>query len=101
MEPVNCTTSSSTGDDGLTFIKVEPEDDRSPTALCSNQSEVQLSSHQHLADPNYSELEDSKNDIPIIIIAPIATSDNCNSKSDEDIITVKLEPDDDQSSLGK
>ena len=93
MEPLTCTTSSPIDDGGL-LIKVEPEDDGSPTALCSNQSEVQLSYHQHLSDPNYSELKDSKNDIRIINITPITTNDNCDSKPNGDNLTVKSEHDD-------
>ena len=84
IEPDHCTTSTSTDcADGPTSIKQEFDDD-------GPQSEVQLS---HLADHTYCEVEDYKHDIPIINITPIVTSSNCVSGSDEDHLTVKLEPD--------
>ena len=87
MEP---TTSTSTdGADGPALIKEEPNDDGSQTVLCYNQSDMQLSSQQPFADH---ELDDCKNDIPIINITPLVGSDNCVSKSEEDNLTVKSEP---------
>ena len=93
MEP---TTSTSTdGADGPASIKEEPNDDGSQTVLCYNQSDKQLSSQQHFADH---ELEDCKDDIPIINITPIVGSDDCGSKFEEDKLTVKSQPDDNHNS---
>ena len=61
-------------DDGLTSVKVEPDDGDGP------QSEEQLS-YQHF-----------KNDRPIINIAPVVTSSDYASDPDEDTLTVKSEP---------
>ena len=89
MEPATCT--SSDGADGLVSIKEEPNDDGPQTVLCYNQSDKQLSSQQHFADHK---LEDCKDNIPILNITPIVTSDDCVSESEEDNIIVKSEPDD-------
>ena len=96
MESDYCTTSTSTdGADGPASIKEETNDDGPQTVLCYNQSDKQLSSQQHFADH---ELEDCKEDIPIINITPIVTSDDCISKSEEENLTVKLQPDDNHNS---
>ena len=88
MESDYCTTSTST--DGPASIKKEPNDDGPQTVKCYNQSDKQLSSQQHFGDHK---LEDYKDDIPIINITPIVTSDDCVPKSEEDNLTVKSEPD--------
>ena len=96
MESDYCTTSTSTdGADGPALIKEEPNDDGPQTVMCYNQSDKQLSSQQHFA---VHKLEDCKDDIPIINITPIVTSDDCVSKSEEDNLTVKSEPDDNHNS---
>ena len=96
MESDYCTTSTSTGGaDGPASIKEEPNDDGSQTVLGSNQSDKQLSSQQHFAD---NKLEDYKDDIPIINITPFVGSDDFVSKSEEDNLTVKSEPDDNHNS---
>ena len=93
MEPDHYKTSTSTyyGADGPTSIKQEPDDDDPQTVFSSNQSNVQLSYHQHLADHNNCEIEDSKTDIPIINITPIVTNGDCSIKPEEDHLTVKLQ----------
>ena len=92
MEP---TTSTSTdGADGP-LIKEEPNDDGPQTVMCYNQSDKELFSQQHFADD---ELEDCKNEIHIINITPLVGSDDCVSKSEEDNIIVKSEPDDNHNS---
>ena len=96
MESDYCTTSTSTdGADGPASIKEEPNDNGSQTVMCYKQSDKQLSSQQHSADHK---LEDSKDDIPIINITPIVGNDNFVSKSEEDNLTVKSEPDDNHNS---
>ena len=96
MESDYCTTSTSTdGADGPASIKEEPNDDGPQTVMCYNQSDKQLSSQQHFADH---ELEDCKDDIPIINITPIVGIDDCVSKSEEDNLAVKSEPDDNHNS---
>ena len=86
MEPDHCTTSTSTEcADGLTSVKVEPDNDDGLTSVKVEpddgpQSDEQLS-YQHF-----------KNDGPIINIAPVVTSGDCASNSDEDYLTVKSEP---------
>ena len=93
MESVLYTTSTST--DGADFpmsIKQEA-DDGLQTDLHSDHSDVKLSDQQHLADQKFCKLEDCNDDIPIIIIAPIDTSDSCDVEPEEDIVTVKTEPD--------
>ena len=99
MEPDHCTTSTSTecadgltsvkvepdDDDGLTSVKVEPDNDDGLTSVKVEpddgpQSDEQLS-YQHF-----------KNDGPIINIAPVVTSGDCASNSDDDYLTVKSEP---------
>ena len=82
MEPDHYTASTSTfhAADGPTSIKEEPDDDDPQTVLSSNQSDVQLPYHQHLAYHNNCDIEDSKNDIPIINITPIVTNDDCSTK---------------------
>ena len=95
-EPDHYTTSTSTyhGADGPTSIKEEPDDDDLQTVLSSNQSDVQLPYHQHLAYHNYCDIEDSKNDIPIINITPIVTNGYCSTSPEDDHLTVKSEFDD-------
>ena len=94
MESAICTTSTSTdGTDVPMLIKQEP-DDGPQTVLYSDYSDVKFSDQQHLADHNYCELEECKNGIPIINIAPIVTSSSCGFKPEEAIITVKTELDD-------
>ena len=96
MESDYCTTSTSTdGADGPASIKEEPNDVGPQTVMCYNQSDKQLSSQQHFADH---ELEDCKDDIPIINITPIVGIDECVSKSEEDNLTLKSEPDDNHNS---
>ena len=96
MESDYCPTSTSTdGADGPASIKEEPNDDGPQTVMCYNQSDKQLSSQQHFADHK---LEDYKDDIPIINITPIVGIDDCVSKSEEDNLAVKSEPDDNHNS---
>ena len=96
MESDYCTTSTSTdGADGPASIKEEPNDDGPQTVLGSNQSDKQLSSQQHFTD---NKLEDCKDDIPIINITPIVSSDDCDSQFEEDNLAVKSEPDDNHNS---
>ena len=78
MEPVLCTTStSSDGADVPMSIKQEP-DDGPQTVLHSGHSDVKFSDQQHLADQKFCKLEDCKDDIPIINDAPIVTSSSCS-----------------------
>ena len=94
MDPVLCTTSTSTdGADVPMSIKQEP-DDGPQTVLKSNHSDVKLSDQQHLADQNFCKLEDCKNDIPIINIAPIFISNICSVKPEEYNVIGKSEPGD-------
>ena len=96
MESDYCTTSTSTdGADGPTLIKEEPNEDGLKAVLCFNQCDKQLSSQQNLSDHN---LEDGKDDIPIINITPIVVSDACASKPAEDNLTMKSEADDNYNS---
>ena len=96
MESDCCTTSTSTdGADGPASIKEEPNDDGPQTVMCYNQSDKLLSSQQHFADHK---LENCKDDIPIINITPIVGIDDCDSKSEEENLTVKSEPDDNHNS---
>ena len=100
MESVLCTTSTSTdGADVPMVIKQEP-DDGPQTVLHSDYSDVKFSDQQHLADQKISKLEDCKDDIPIINIAPIVTSSSCGFKHEEDNVTVKSELDDKCNSSG-
>ena len=100
MEPVLYTTStSSDGADVPMSIKQEP-DDGPQTVLNSDHSDVKFSGQQHLADQKFCKLEDCKDDIPIINIAPIVTNSSCGIKSEEDNVTVKSEPDDQCNSSG-
>ena len=100
MESVPCTTStSSDGVDVPMLIKQEP-DDGSQTVLYSDYSDVKFSDQQHLADQKICKLEDCKDDIPIINIAPIVTSSSCGVKPEEDNVTVKSELDDKCNSSG-
>ena len=100
MESVLCTTSTSyDGADVPMSIKQEP-DDGPQTVLHSDHSEVKFSDQQHLADKKFCKLEDYKDDIPIINIAPIVTSSCCGVKPEEDNVTVKSEPDDQYNSSG-
>ena len=96
MESVYCTTStSSDGADGPASIKEEPNDDGPQTVMCYNQSDMLLSSQQHSADHK---LEDCNIDIPIINITPLVGINDQFSKSEEDNLTVKSEPDDNHNS---
>ena len=89
MESVFCTTSTSTdGVDVPMSIKQEL-DDGPQTVLHSDHSDVKLSDQQHLADQKICNLED---DIPIINIAPIVTSNSSSVKLEEYNIIGKLEP---------
>ena len=94
MESALCTTSTSTdGADVPMSIKQEP-DDGPQTVLKSNHSDVKLSDQQHLADQKFCKLEDCKNDIPIINIAPMVISSICSVKSEEYNVIGKSEPGD-------
>ena len=78
MEYVLCTTPTSTdGADVPMSIKQEP-DDGPQTVLHSDYSDVKFSDKQHLADQKFYKLEDCKDDIPMIYIAPIVTSNSCS-----------------------
>ena len=100
MEPALCTTSTSTdGADVPMSIKQEP-DDGSPAVLHSDHSDEMFSDQQHLVDQKFCKLEDSKDDIPIINIAPIVTSSGFSVKPEEDNVSVKSEPDDQCNSSG-
>ena len=100
MEPILYTTStSSDGADVPMSIKQEP-DDGPQTVLHSDHSDVKFSDQQHLADQKFCKLEDYKDDIPIINIAPIVTSSSCGVKPEEDNVTVKFEPVDRGNSSG-
>ena len=99
MESVLCTTSTSTdGADVPMSIKQEPGDGPQ-TVLQSDNSDVKFSDQQHLADHNYCELEDCKDDIPIINIAPIGTGSSSGSKPEEDNVTMKSEIDEECNSF--
>ena len=90
MESVLCTTSTST--DGAVVsmsIKQEP-DDGPPDVLYSDHSDVKFSDQQHLADHNYCEVKDCKDDIPIINI----TSSSSGSTPEEHNVKMKSELDD-------
>ena len=94
MESVLCTTSTSTdGADVLMSIKQEP-DDGPQTVLHPDHSDVKFSDQQHLADQKFCKLEDFKDDIPIINIAPIVTSSSCSIKLKEYNLIGKSEPGD-------
>ena len=100
MESALYTTSTSIGGADVPMsIKQEP-DDAPQTVLHSDHSDVKFSDQQHLADQKISKLEDCKDDIPIINIAPIVTSSSCGIKPEEDNVTVKSEPDDKCNSSG-
>ena len=100
MEPVLYTTStSSDGADVPMSIKQEL-DDGPQTVLHSGHSDVKFSDQQHLAAQKFCNLEDYKDDIPIINIAPIVTSSSCGVQPEEDNVTVKSEPDDQCNSSG-
>ena len=100
MDPALCTTSTSTdGADVPMSIKQEP-DDGPQTVLHPDHSDVRFSDQQHLADQKICKLEDCKDDIPIIVIAPIVKSSSCGVKPEEDNVTVKSEPDDQCNSSG-
>ena len=100
MESAICTISTSTdGADVPMVIKQEP-DDGPQSVLYSDYSDVKFSDQQHLADQKISKLEDCKDGIPIINIAPIGTSSSCGFKPEEDNVTVKSEPDDKCNSSG-
>ena len=100
IEPVLYSTSTSfDGADVPMSIKQEP-DDGPQTVLHSDHSDAKFSDQQHLADQKFCKLEDCKDDIPIINIAPIVTSSSCGVKPEEDNVTVKSEPDDQYNSSG-
>ena len=94
MESVLCTTSTSTdGADLPMLIKQEP-DDGPQSVMHFDHSDVKFSlDQQHLADHKFYKLEDCKDDIPIINIAPIVTSNSCGIKHEEENLTVKSEQD--------
>ena len=100
MEPVLCTSfTSSDGADVPISIKQEP--DYGPrTVLHSDHSDVNFSDQQRLANHKFCKLEDCKDDIPIINIAPIVTNSSCGVKPEEDNVTVKSELDDQCNSSG-
>ena len=89
------TSASSDGADAPMSIKQEP-DDGPQTVLHSDHSDVKFSyvfsDQQHLADQKICKLEDCKDGIPIINIAPIVTNSSCGIKPEEDNVTVKSEP---------
>ena len=94
MDPALCTTSTSTdGADVPMSIKQEP-DDGPQTDLNSDHSDVKLSDQQHSADQNFCKLEDCKDNIPIINIAPIVTISGCSIKPEEYNLIGKSEPGD-------
>ena len=94
MEYVICTTSTSTdGADVPMSIKQEP-DDGPQTVLHPDHSDVKISDQQHLADQKICKLEDCKDDIPIINIAPIVTSSSCSITLKEYNLIGKSEFDD-------
>ena len=94
MESVLCTTSTSTdGADVPMSIKQEP-DDGPQTVLHSDHSDAKFLDQQHLADQMFCKLEDFKEDIPIINIAPIVTSSCCSIKLEEYNLIGKSEPGD-------
>ena len=94
MDPALCTTSTSTdGADVPMSIKQEP-DDGPQTVLHPDHSDVKFSDQQLLADQNFCKLEDCKNDIPIINIAPIVTISGCSIKPEEYNLIGKSEPGD-------
>ena len=85
------TSASSDGADAPMSIKQEP-DDGPQTVLHSDHSDVKFLDQQHLADQKFCKLEDCKDGIPIINIAPIVTNSSCGIKPVEDNVTVKSEP---------
>ena len=92
MDPVLYTTSTSTdGADVPMLIKQEP-DDGPQTVLHPDHSDVKFLDQQHLEDQNFCKLEDCKDDIPIINIAPIVISSSCSVKSEEYNLIGKSEP---------
>ena len=94
MESVLCTTSTSTdGADVPMSIKQEP-DDVPQTVLHTDYSDVKFSDQQHLSDQKICKLEDCKDDIPMIHIAPIVTSSSCSITLEEYNLIEKSEPDD-------
>ena len=100
MEPALCRTSTSTdGADVPMSIKQEPDVDP-PAVLHPDHSDVKVSDLQHLADQKFCKLEDCKDDIPIINIAPILTNSGFSVKPEEDNVAVKSEPDDQCNSSG-
>ena len=93
MEPALCTTSTSTdGADVPMSIKQEPGDGPQ-IVLQPEHSSVKFSDQQHLTQQKFFKLEECKNDIPIINMAPMVTSGSCGVKAEEDNVTVKSEPD--------
>ena len=93
MESVLCTTSASAdGADVPMSIKQEP-DDGPQTVLHSDHSDMKFSDQQHLANQKICKLEDCKDDIPIIHIAPIVTSSSCSITLKEYNLIGKSEPD--------
>ena len=92
MDPVLYTTSTSTdGADVPMSIKQEP-DDGPQTVLNSDHSDVKFSDQQHSADQKICKLEDCKDDIPIINIAPIVIISGCSIKPEEYNLIGKSEP---------
>ena len=94
MESVLCTASTSTdGADVPMSIKQEP-DDIPQTVFHPDHSDVKFSDEQHLADQKFYKLEDCKDDIPIIHIAPIVTSSSCSITLKDYNLIGKSEPGD-------
>ena len=94
MDPALCTTSTSTdGADVPMSIKQEP-DDGPQTVLNFDHSDVKFSDQHSLEEQKICKLEDCKNDIPIINIAPIVISSVCSVKAEEYNVIKKSEPDD-------
>ena len=100
MEPVLYTTCTSSDDADVPVLINQELDDGLQTVLHSDHSDVKFSDQQHLADQKFCNLEDCKDDIPIINIAPIVTSSSCSIQPEEDNVTVKSEPDDQCNSSG-
>ena len=94
MDPVLYTTSTSTdGADVPMSIKQEP-DDGPQTVLHPDHSDVKFSDQQHSADQKICKLEDCKDDLPIINIAPMVISSSCSVKFEEYNLIGKFEPGD-------
>ena len=92
MESAHCTTSTSTdGADVPMSIKQEPDDGSQTVLHPADHSDVKFLDQQHLADQKFCKLEDCKDGIPTINIAPIVISSICSIKSEQDNVIVKSE----------